>query len=80
MFNLLTDNTIYVAEDVRVICKTSSYLSSVNQSVFGSADESTQTIVIHGNCILSSMNIEVRVTLKEKWLNFADSVKELFNW
>jgi len=79
MFNLLTSNTIYVPEDVRVVCKTSSYLSSVNQSVFGSAAENAQTIVIHGNCILSSMDIEVRVTLKEKWLNFANNVKDLFN-
>ncbi len=79
MFNLLTSNTIYVPEGVRVVCKTSTYLASVNQRVFGSADESAQTIVIHGNCILSGMDIGIRVTLKERWRNFADSVKELFN-
>ncbi|MCF6263799.1 MAG: hypothetical protein L3J24_09470 [Xanthomonadales bacterium] len=79
MFNLLTGNIIYVPEDVRVVCKTSSYLSSLNQSVFGSTDENAQTIIIHGNCILSSMDIEIRITLKEKWLNFADNVKNLFN-
>ncbi len=79
MFSLLTHDTIYVPEGVRVVCKTSSFLGSIKSKVFGSADENAQTIVIHGNCILSSMDIKNRVTLKEKWLNFADGVKDLFN-
>jgi len=79
MFSLLTHDTIYVPEGVRVVCKASSILGSINSRAFGSADENAQTIVIHGNCILSSMDIKIRVTMKEKWLSFADGVKELFN-
>jgi hypothetical protein len=79
MFSLLTADTIYVPEGVRVVCKASSYLGSIESTVFGSVDENAQTIVIHGNCILSSMDIKIRVTMKEKWLNFADGVKDLFN-
>jgi hypothetical protein len=79
MFSLLTHDTIYVPEGVRVVCKASSILGSINSRVFGSADENAQTIVIHGNCILSSMDIKIRVTMKEKWLSFADGVKEMFN-
>lgn len=79
MFSLLANDKIYVPEGVRVVCKTKTYLSSVKSRVFGSADENAQTIVIHGNCILSSMDIKTRVTMKEKWLNFADGVKNLFN-
>lgn len=79
MFSLLTSDTIYVPEGVRVIYKASSYLSSINTRVFGSTDENARTIVIHGNCILSRMDIKIRVTMKEKWLRFADGVKDLFN-
>ena len=79
MFSLLTHDTIFVPEGVRVVCKASSYLGSINSRVFGSADENAQTIVIHGNCIVSSMDIKIRVSLKEQWLNFADGVKDLFN-
>lgn len=79
MFSLLTHDTIYVPEGVRVVCKTSNFMSSVNSKVFGSTDENAQTIIIHGKTILSAMDIEIRVTMKEKWLNFADGVKELFN-
>jgi hypothetical protein len=79
MFSLLTKDTIYVPEGVRVICKASGILGSINSKVFGSDDENAQTIVIHGKCILSSTDIKIRVTMKEKWLNFADGVKELFN-
>ena len=79
MFSLLTHDTIYVSEGVRVVCKTANFLSSVNSKVFGSTDENAQTIIIHGKTILSAMDIEIRVTMKEKWLSFADGVKELFN-
>ena len=79
MFSLLTHDTIFVPEGVRVICKASSYLGSINSRVFGSADENAQTIVIHGNCIASSMDIKIRVTMKEKWLDFAGGVRDLFN-
>ena len=79
MFGLFSSNTIYVPEGVRVVCKNSSYLSSVNSRVFGNADENAQTIVIHGTSILSSVDIKIRVTMKEKWLDFAGGVKDLFN-
>jgi hypothetical protein len=79
MFSLLTSDTIYVPEGVRVVCKASTYLGSIKSRVFGSADEDAQTIIIHGNCILSSLDIKIRVSIKDKWLNFADGVKEFFN-
>jgi hypothetical protein len=79
VFNLLTSNTIYVPEGVRVVCKTKSYLSSDSNQIFGSGDEKAQTIVVHGNSILSSTDIKLRVTMKERWLKFADGMKDLFN-
>ena len=79
IFGLLTSNTILVPEGVRVVCKASSFLSSTNSRTFGTADENAQTIIIHGTCILSSLDIKIPVSLKEKWLNFADGVKDLFN-
>lgn len=79
LFGLLTQSTFYVPEGVRVVCKASSFLSSVNSRVAGGVAENAQTIVIHGTTILSAMDIKVRVTLKEKWLTFADGVKEMFN-
>lgn len=79
IFGLLTDNTILVPEGVRVVSKVSNYLGSFNSRVFGSADENAQTIVLHGKTFLSSMDIKVPVTLKDRWLNFANGVKDFFN-
>lgn len=79
LFGLLTSDTILVPQGVRVVCKASNILGSINNRVFGSADENAPTIVIHGVGILSSLDIKIPVTLKEKWLNFADGVKDLFN-
>ena len=75
VFGLLTSDTILVPEGVRVVCNAYNILSSVNSRVFGNADENAQTIIIHGNRVLSSMEIKVPVTLKQKWLNFADGGK-----
>lgn len=79
LFSLLTSDTILVPEGVRVVCNASSFMGSINTRAFGSADENAQTIVIHGICILSSLDIKIRVTMKERWLSFADGVKDMFN-
>lgn len=65
-----------------ILCKCLSDYVAVfieDSRVFGSADENAQTIVIHGKTFLSSMNIKVPVTLKDRWLNFANGVRDLFN-
>lgn len=79
VFNLLTSTTIYVPEGVRVVCKTSNFVSSSDNRIFGNSDENAQTIIIHGHNILSSMDIKIRVTMKERWLKFANGMKDLFN-
>ena len=79
MFSLLTSDTFYVPEGVRVVCNVSCILGSVKNQVFGTIDESAPTIVINGVALLSSLEIKERVTLKEKWLRFADGVKQLFD-
>jgi len=79
LFGLLSSNTLFVPEGVRVICRNSNFLSSSNSRLFGNADEQAQTIIIHGTSILSSVEIKVRVSMKEKWLNFADGVREFFS-
>jgi hypothetical protein len=79
LFSLLSSDTIFVPEGTRVVTKTANYLSTIKSQVFGGSNENAKTIVLHGNCILSSITIKVRVTMKEKWLNFADNIKKLFN-
>lgn len=79
MFSLLTSDTFYVPEGVRVVCNVSCILGSIKNQAFGTIDESAPTIVIDGISFLSSLEIKERVTLKEKWLRFADGVKKLFD-
>lgn len=79
MFSLLTSDTFYVPEGVRVVCNVSCVLGSIKNQVFGTIDESAPTIFIDGIGILSSLEIKERVTLKEKWLRFADGVKKVFD-
>lgn len=76
-FSLLTHDTILVPEGVRVVCKNTNFISSISSRVFGSADENAQTIVIHGKTIMSTLDIKVPVSMKERWLNFANGVKDL---
>ncbi len=78
MLSILTSDTIYVPEGVRVVCNVTSILGSIKNQVFGNTDENAPTIIIEGFSILSSMDIKIRVTLKEKWLRFADGIKDLF--
>ena len=79
MFSLLSSDTFYVPEGVRVVCNVSCILGSIKNQVFGAIDESAPTIVIDGISFLSSLEIKERVTLREKWLSFADGVKKLFD-
>jgi len=79
MFSVLTTDTFLVPEGVRVVCNASSFMGTINIREFGSADENAQTIVIHGKCILSTLDVKIRVTMKERWLSFADGVKDMFN-
>jgi len=79
MFSLLSSDTFYIPEGVRVKCNVTCILGSIKNQVFGNIDESAPTIVIDGIGLLSSLEIKERVTLKEKWLRFADGVKEFLN-
>ncbi len=79
MFSLLSSDTFYVPEGVRVVCNVSCILGSIENQAFDAIDESAPTIVIDGIGLLSSFEIKERVTLKERWLRFADGVKKLLD-
>jgi hypothetical protein len=79
MFSLLSSNTFYVPEGVRVVCKVASVLGSIENRAFDAINESAPTIVLDGLSLLSSIEIKERVTLKERWLRFADGVKTLLD-
>ena len=79
MLSILSSDTFYVPEGIRVVCNVSCILGSVKNQVFGDIDEAAPTIVIEGFSLLSSLEIKEKVTMKEKWLRFADNVKKLFN-
>lgn len=79
VFSLLTSNKIYVPENAKVIVKASCVLGSIDNDVIYHGAADGPTIIFEGHVILSSFEVEVRRTLKEKFMAFADGMKNLFS-
>ncbi|TRX55797.1 LiaF domain-containing protein [Thalassomonas sp. M1454] len=69
---------IFVPENVNVVTKMYSVMSSVENKSPSLANRQAPTITIRGKVIMGAMNIEVKRTTKEKLIGFANSLKSLF--
>lgn len=79
IFSLLSGDNIYVPENINVISKAFSIFGGIDINMPSNADRNAPTIVIEGYCIFSGINIEVKRTIKEKFVAFADSLKKMFS-
>lgn len=52
--------------------------SSVENASASVSNQQAPTITIKGNIVLGSVTIEKRITTKEKWTGFADTLKSMF--
>jgi hypothetical protein len=78
-FSLFSGDNIYVPEDVNVVLKSFCIFGSVNNNAPCNASHDAPTIIIEGFSIFSGVTIEVRRSLKEKVVAFADSLKKMFS-
>jgi hypothetical protein len=87
MFSLFSGDTIYVPENVNVISKAFCIFGGIdniapNQSRSSSANLNSfnkPTIIIEGLCIFSGVSIKVKRSMKERFVELADSLKNIFS-
>lgn len=72
----LSSLEIFVPEDVNVVCKTLEVLSSTDNSTANVRQRQAPTLVIEGWSVLSSLEVSVKRTMKEKFMSFANSLKQ----
>ncbi len=78
IYCVLGSDDIYVPENVNVVSKMFSVVSSVENKAPSLNKLQGPTITIEGKVIFGSVNIKVKRTMKEKFVGFANSLKA--NW
>lgn len=78
IFSILASDEIYVPENVNVVCQTYGVVSSIENKSPSLAHRQAPTITIVGKSIIGSLEIKVKRTIKEKFLAFAEQMKETF--
>ena len=79
VFSLFSGESIYVPEGVNVKSNVFSIFAGVDNSVMSSSIPGAPTIIIEGVSLFSGINIEVKRTMKEKFVEFADKFKSLLS-
>jgi len=74
----LASDEIYVPENVNVVCKTFGIVSSIENKAPSVAQRQAPVITIEGKSVMSSLEIKVKRTIKEKFMALAEQMKEAF--
>lgn len=79
--SLFASDAIYVPENVNVISKAFCIFGCVDNSVAThvTGNNNAPTVIIEGLSIFSSVGIEIRRTMKEKFVEMANSFKKMFS-
>lgn len=75
---VMGSDDILIPENVNVVSKIYSVMSSVENKSPSLANRQAPTITIKGKVIMGGMKIKVKRTTKEKLMGFADTLKSLF--
>ncbi|GHE84845.1 LiaF domain-containing protein [Thalassotalea profundi] len=70
---------IYVPENVNIVSKAFCVFGGVDNSAPCIADRHSPTIIIEGFVMFGGVDIKVKRTIKEKFVAFADNMKNMFN-
>ena len=79
VFSVLGNIKIYLPEDVNTHTNVNSIVGSIKNSANADYDDGSPTVIIEGKVILGNLDINIKQTVKERWLRFADGLKSLFN-
>lgn len=78
-FSLFSGDNIYVPENINVISKAFCVFGSIDNSAPSNADKNAPTLIVEGLAIFSGVDIKVKRTMKEKFVAFADGLKNMFS-
>lgn len=76
--NVLGSLSILVPDNVAVVSKASHILSSSEEHSPTTQDSTTNTVIIKGWSLLGSVDVSVKRNMRERWLAFANSMREAF--
>jgi uncharacterized protein DUF1707 len=79
MFSLFSGDNIYVPENINIVTKAFCIFGAIDNKAPSSADRNAPTIIIEGFALFSGIDIKVKRTLKEQFVNFADNLKKMFS-
>ena len=81
IFSLFSGNDIYVPENVNVVSKAFCIFAGIDNEATTQVNPKivTPTIVIEGISIFSGIDIKIKRTMKEKFVEMADSLKKMFS-
>lgn len=79
IFSLFSGDTIFVPENINVISKAFCIFGGIDNSAPCASNSNSPTIIIEGVAIFSGVTIKVKRTIKEQFVNFADSLKKMFS-
>jgi len=78
VYSLFSGVDIYVPENVNVMSKAFCVFGGIDNNTQSTVDRNAPTIVIEGFAIFSGIDIKIKRTLKERFVQFADEMKNLF--
>lgn len=76
LLSLFAGITIYVPDNVRIVTKAGAIFGGVDNEAPSVNDPAAPTIIIEGLVIFAGLDIKLRRTLKEKFMQFADGLKQ----
>jgi hypothetical protein len=76
---ILGSNKIYIPENINVVCKSYGIVSSIENKAPSMANRQAPIITIEGKVVLGSLNVEIKRTIKEKFIAFANNLKAAFD-
>jgi len=79
LFSLFSGDDIYIPENVNLVSKAFCIFGAVDNSVPSSQSVNAPTIIVEGISIFSGIDIKVKRTIKEKFIEFADSMRKMFD-
>jgi hypothetical protein len=79
IISIFGGDNIYVPENVNVVSKAFCVLGSIDNSAPSIASRKAPTITIEGLILFSGLDIKIKVTIKEKFMAFANQMKAMFD-
>lgn len=79
MMCLFGGATFYVPENVNTVSKAVCLFGGIDNRGPSTHDQDAPTLVIEGVVLFGGATIRIKKSLKDRWLEFADAVKEMFS-